>query len=233
MASINDIRKTNLEIINEVRRKLGMAVVTNTNADSESRAMMDYLNDVIQDINDYGNWKELLRETVVTASTSVQRYTIITSANIKNIFEISVSGQVASMRLVPLEDMRRFERLSTFGTPRNWTIVGVDNVTTGAPIVAVYPTPVTPVANFKVTYFEKLPQYEVSADDSVIPPFPARLIVRGVLAKALQDETREGQDAAVLKAEFDDLLKETYNERNGDSGVNVQFITRRGFKRRP
>ena len=79
MAALTDIRKTNLELVNEVRRKLGMATVTNTNSDSESRSMVDYLNDVVQEINDYGNWKELLRETIVTASTSVSRYTINTS----------------------------------------------------------------------------------------------------------------------------------------------------------
>jgi hypothetical protein len=233
MAALADTRKSCLDIVNEVRRKLALAPVSALNDDNESKVLLDYVNDIIEEINDYGNWKELLKETIVTASSSVARYIVNTSADIKNIYEIAVSGQVASMRLVPLEDMRRFERLNTYGTPYNWCIVGVDNVTTGAPIVQMYPTPRTPVQNFKVTYFEKVPQYTASADSATVPPFPARMIIKGVLGKALQDETRDGTDSAVVKQEFQEMLRETYNRFNGDSGVNVQFVMRRGFRRRP
>ena len=45
--AITDIRKTVLQIINEVQRKLGLAPSVSLTANAQNIVMLDYLNDVI------------------------------------------------------------------------------------------------------------------------------------------------------------------------------------------
>jgi len=222
MASLTDTRKTILEIFNEVRRKLGLKVVTSITADNQCKDMLQYLNDVIAEISDYGDWQEMLTEVLTTASSSVLNYSVNTEYVVKNIHEIVFENMIAAMRYVTLDDIRRLQRVGSTGVPNQYSIVGVDSV--GNPNFRVYPTPGSSQKNqlCNVLFYKKPPLY-TEADGSVIPEFPSRLIVQGLLARMLLDDSRgtPGVDWKVADDQFKEMLSETYNRFNGDTGSDT------------
>lgn len=225
MAVIGDTRATILEIVNEVRRKLGLSAVTSLTADSNSRSAVDYLNDTVAEVSDYGDWQEAYATFTVTAQTSVYDYTFTTSAVIKNIREVAFEGRIAPLRIVNTEDMRRFRRIGSLGRPHSAAVIGVDD--TGNPKVQVYPCPssVEDGDLIEAQGYTKPRQYTTS-DASVYPPYPARLLVQGLLAFMLLDESR-GTPEMEFKAEyarFRQMLEETFNRFNGDTGTDSTFV---------
>lgn len=234
MASVSDNRLTVLEIIQEVRRKLSILAPSSVTQDANSTVLLDYLNDTIDEINDYGDWKEMVVECTITASTSVRRYTLAVSADIKNIHSIYFSGNIPPLQLRSIDDMLRWRQLGGTGVPRNWAIMGVDNVTTGNPIIEVYPQPGPNENNstFNIYAYQKIPRYSAS-DSAVLVPFDSGTVVSGTLMFALLDDDRTGQDAAAQKSIFDKSLSEAFNRFNGDSGSNTRFVPMYRGKRRP
>jgi hypothetical protein len=220
----SDIRKSILEIINEVRKKLALNTVTSLTADKEAELQVELLNDVINEVSDYGNWKEMIQEVVVTASSSVADYSVETSALVKNIFEISFDDTIAPMWLTTLDDILRLNRVRTFSEPRQWSIIGVDVYAN--PKIRVYPIPGTNQNNktFKVTYFKK-PRMYTTSDVSAVPEFPAAVLVDGLLAAKCLEESggTPTQQYAMYKNNYEKSLKEAYNRFNADSGSNTFF----------
>lgn len=237
-ASILDTRKTYLQIFNEVRRKIGIGQISTLGQDSHGMAMIDYTNDIIAEVSDFGDWQEMYREEsfiIATSQSSVADYVFSTSVAVKNIHEIQFSTQIAPMRLVTLDDIRRLNRTSSFGVPTQYAFVGVDNVTTGNPRVRVFPTPVTAQvsSSFNIAYYKK-PALITTADTSGIPEFPSRMIAQGLLAYTLRDDERgvqsqQWQQEYVL---FQRMMEETYNRYNGDTGSDTFFVPPRGVGRR-
>lgn len=223
-------RKTVLEIINEVKLKLGVKEVTTL--DTQGKVLLNYLNDVIDFVTDYGDWQELMEEIVTTASSSVATYSVNTSSAVKNIHEIAFDTDIPAMELRTIDQMRRWERTAGNGRPRNWAVMGVD--TNGNPKFQVYPVPGSNENNltFKLLVYNKLRQYTVSAtavDLGDVPPFPARMLVSGLLAKALLDESRGTQNIDYMNEQmnFERMLSEAYNRFNGDSGSDTSFVPNR------
>jgi hypothetical protein len=220
----SDVRKTILEIINEARQKFALGVITSLSADLDSKLMVELLNDVVDEVSDYGNWKEMIREVQVTASVSVSDYSVETSALVKNIHEISFDTDISPMWLTTFDDILRLNRSGTFSRPRQWAIVGVDEYAN--PKIRVFPTPSSVENNkvFKVTYYQKPRQY-TTADASVIPEFPAGMLVAGlVAAKSLEESGGvPTQQYAAYSSIFQKGIKDTYNRFNADSGSNTFF----------
>lgn len=225
MATLNDTRDTVINIINEVRRKLGLPAAASIVSDDHSRVLLDYLNDVITYISDWGDWVETIREVEVTASVSVRDYVVETSAVVKNIKEICFGSEKNPMRLVNFEDMRRHVRASSTGSPLYWTIIGI-NPTWGNPVFRVSPQVDSNANNktFKIVFHER-PRRLTTSDGSYLIPFDARIVTQMLLALALLDESRgtQNMDFRTEMARFDDMIRECYNRYNGDSGEAVQF----------
>lgn len=237
-SSIIDTRKSYIQLFNETRRKIGVDEIAMLAQDSLGEAMIDYMNDVICEISDFGDWQEMYREesfAFTTSQSSLADYVFNTSADTKNIHEIQFGTQIAPMWLVTLDDIRRLNRVSSFGIPTQWALVGVDNVTTGNPRVRVFPTPVTAQVglSFNLAYYKK-PALITSADTSSIPDFPSRMVAQGLLAYTLRDEERGAQSQQWEQeyAIFQKMVKETYNRFNGDSGSDTYFIPPRGRRGR-
>lgn len=226
--TLADTRLTIIQIVNEVRRKIGLSVVNTLTQDSMAINSVDYLNDVIAEVSDYGDWQEMLVETLVTASSSVINYVITTdtTAAVKNIHEVAFYTRIACMKLVTLDDIRRLQRTNTTGVPTQWALVGVDNVTTGNPFIRVYPTPGIQQNNqaFNILYYKK-PRLYTTSDASVIPEFPSRVLVQGLLAMILKDESRGTPEESykLEYARFTEVLADTYNRFNGDTGSDTYF----------
>lgn len=230
--AISDQRMTALEIVNEVRKKSKLNPVTSLNEDSDAVTLLGYLNDVVSEVADYGDWQELLREVTVTVQSSVSDYSIPTSAVtvVHHIHEVVYSGRPAEMRMETLDTIRRLGRIRTFGQPTQWGIVGVDG--NGNPSFRVTPIPTTAYAsgfNFNCLVYEK-PVFITTAQTGNYPPFPGKLMVQGLLVKKILDES-DGEPTsryATAKQVYDDMLYESFNRYNGDSGSYTYFRPSRG-----
>lgn len=229
--AINDIRADAITIVNEVRRKLKLSPVTSFTADSYAAVMLPYLNDVITEISDYGNWQETLVEFNVTAQSSVADYSMPTGSIdlVQNIHEIVFDNRIGEMRKVNLDTIRRLSRIGSYGVPQQWGIVGTDS--NGNPVVRVYPTPSSNQNGllFNILAYSK-PPVLVTADSSTMIPFPADLVSQGLLCKMILDESdgEPTQRYQMMQQQYMESLDETYNRFNGDMGSTVYFRPARG-----
>lgn len=229
---IGDIRYTVLQTVNEVFRKLGLTAVSSSSDNKLSIQMVDFINDVCNDLSDFGDWQETLTTANVTAVSGQANYTITTSANIKNIGDIYFSERRGPLRSITIDQMRVMTRVTAVGTPTQFTIFGTD--TNGNPNIRVRPTPAAAEDGgiFSVLVYLRPPLYTTS-DDATVIPYPARIIVLGALAKAILNES-EGAPNDRYSKTYEDYLsarKEALNRFNGDTGWNVSFtpsITTRG-----
>lgn len=237
--TIQQIRYTVLETVNEVFRKVGLSEVTTVAANKLSKQMVDIINDVVSDLSDYGNWQETLVSSNITAQSSVANYSIQTSAVVKNIYDMffQTSARTATpMSNVSVDEMRIMTATESFGQPTQYSIVGVD--AQGNPNIRVRSTPVSAYlpAVFTVMWYSKPPMY-TTTDDSVQIPFPARIVVNGVMAAYMLNES-EGAPTEMQKMYYNlylDGRRENINRFNFDTGANIAFTPgwsgRRGRRR--
>lgn len=229
--AITDIRATAIDIVNEVRRKLKIKPATSFTSDSYASVMLPYLNDVISEISDYGDWQESLVEFTVTAQSSAADYSVPTSSInlVQNVHEIVFNNRIGEMRKVNLDTIRRLGRLNSYGPPTQWGIVGTDS--NGNPKIRVYPTPGSNEDGllFNILAYIK-PATLVTADTSTLVPYPADLVSQGLLCKMVLDESdgEPTQRYQMFKQDYDENLNESYNRFNGDMGSTVYFRPARG-----
>lgn len=221
---INDIRFTVLQVVQEVFRKLGLNQPTSLTQSKLTIQMVDFINDVCDDLSDFGNWQETLVSSNVTAVSGQSDYSIQTSANVKNIGDIFFTQRTGPMRFITVQDMRILTRVTAVGTPNQFTIFGTDS--NGNPNIRVRPIPNAAAAGglFSITWYQRPPNY-TTADASLIIPFPGQVVTQGVLAKAILNES-EGAPNDRYTATFQDYVtarKESLNRFNGDTGWDVSF----------
>lgn len=232
--SIGDLRYTVLQTVNEVQRKLSLSQTANLTANSFAVKCVDFINDTVNELSDFGNWQETLATSKVTAVSGQRDYSIPTSAVVKNIGDIFFLPQRGPLRAVSIEDMRIMTRSTAQGNPSQFCIYGVD--ANGNPNIRVRPTPAQAEDGglFSVLYYTKPPRYTTS-DGSVIIPFPARVVVLGTLAAATLDESA-GAPTVQYQKYYNDYLasrKEALNRFNFDTGWSVSYAPeRRGRFRR-
>ena len=221
---IGDIRFTVLEVVQEVFRKLGLDQPSSLSANKLSIQMIDFINDVCDDLSDFGNWQETMVTANVTAVAGQRDYLINTSANVKNIGDIYLSTRTGPLRNITVQDMRRF--VSANGTPSQYTVFGTD-ISSGNPVLRMRPVPVSGQGAggiFSILYWVRAPNYSTSDGASLIP-FPGQIVITGTLAKAILNESG-GSPTDRYTATYRDYLqarKEALNRFNGDTGWDVSF----------
>jgi hypothetical protein len=187
MAS-TDIRKSVIDIINEVERKLGIDETAHVVDNRFAKVLLDFLNDTIDECNDFGNWKQMYREVTVSSQACTGTYELAVSAEVKNIYEIHFGTQTSPLVSRTTSEIRVLQKTSGLGEPRQFAVVDTSGTN---PKFRVYP--IVACANssgdFDVAYFKKNRLYTTaSADGSAIPAFPSRMLVQGTMAKALLEE---------------------------------------------
>lgn len=226
--SIGDIRFTVLQTVNEVMRKLGVNSVSVLSQNKLSIELIDHINDVVSDCSDFGNWMETLATAMVTAQSSVRDYTINTSGVIKNIGDIYISTRLGPLQNVSIQEMRILTRSLSFGQPSQYTIYGTD--TNGNPVLRVRPTPDSSQDGsiFSILYYAK-PSIYTTADGATVIPFPARVIVLGVLAAyTLRQNSGAPTDMySAFYKQYLDQRREALNRFNSDTGWDVSFVPSR------
>ncbi len=222
----SSVRKTALGIINEVERRLGVRDSETLTDRRLTETLLDLLNDVIEEVSDFGDWQEMYREVDVTGVASSRSYEIAVSSQVKNIYEIHWGIDVAPLEVREIQTMRRLRRTGSLGTPRQFAIVGVSGVN---PLIEVFPAPSAVVASsgraFNVAYYKK-PSLLTTADSSTTPAFSSRVLVQGLYAKALLEENGGVQTPQyqTAYAEYLRMRKETLNRLTADTGTDIYFV---------
>lgn len=221
---LGDIRFTVLEVVNEVQRKLGLSPTAALSTNQQSILLLDFVNDVCSELSDFGNWQEMLVSSNVTAVSGQVDYSVDTSANIKNLGDIFFSNRTGPMRFVTIQDYRIMTRVTSVGQPTQFTIFGTNSA--GNPVFRVRPTPAATQDGelFSVVYYIRTPQYTTS-DASTVIPFPGQIVVDGVLATALLNESGGSPTDHYTRVyqNYIEARKEALNRFNGDTGWDINF----------
>lgn len=222
---IGDIRLTLLQVVNEVQRKLGLNETSTLTTNKLATQMVDFINDTCDELSDFGNWQEMIASANVTAVSGQIDYNITTSANIKNIGDIYLTNRTGPLRNITVQEMRLLTRVSSqTGTPSQYAVYGTDS--NGNPNIRVRPKPDanTDGALFSILYYVRCPQYTTD-DTNTIIPFPGQVVVNGVLAKYLLNESGGSPTDHYTKVQQDYLesRKEALNRFNGDTGWDIKF----------
>ena len=221
---ISDIRYSVLEVVNEVQRKLGLTATSSLIANKLSIQMVDFINDICDEISDFGDWQETLVTANITCVSGQTDYFVNTSANIKNIGDIYFSQRRGPLININIDEMRVLSRVTATGTPSQFTIFGTD--INGNPNIRVRPKPAQSEDGglFSILYYVRAPRYTTSDKDSIIP-FPGKIVVLGVLAKAILNESGGSPTDHYSKTQSDYLSarKDALNRFNGDTGWDVSF----------
>lgn len=220
---VSDFKVTVIGAINEVRKKSKLSTVTTLDQDSDSIVKLHYLNDVVSEISDYGNWQEMYNEAIVTVAASVRQYAV-SGIVVQNINEVAISTRTSPLRKVGIEEIRHLQRVNNLGEPYHWALKGINGE--GNPIITVdrWPTTADTSAYFNIGYYQK-PSVYTTADASATVPFPGRLVVQGLLTKTILDES-DGEPTARYIANlqiYEEMKNESFNRYNGDSGTNTYF----------
>lgn len=187
---------TVIEVVNEVCDRMGVRRVTTTTANLFTRNCINLLNDVIEDLCDFGTWNELQASAAVVMVCGQSVYDIPTTTLgtakqfIHSVQEVYVSGRIASLE--PIADKNEFRllvRTRSIGTPSRYAIDGTDSL--GNPRIGLFPRP-GPTYNNNSAFvrFQVLPpKYVAGSDDNVVMPFPGRVLTMGLHAAAILDES--------------------------------------------
>ncbi len=218
-------RLTAITIVNEVQRKLGLNTTAAFTTTKHAQMLLQLLNEVIAEVGDFGDWQELYEEVVVTASTCGNQFSITASGKeVHNVLEISFNSQSSPLENRSIQDLRRLTRTSSFGNPRQFSIIGVN--ASGNPNFRVYPAIGSAYNNktFNIAIYAKEKRLE-TGDTATVPVFPGNLLIQGLYAKALLEEnggvaTNEYQAAY---AEYQRILNESIRRFTSDTDNVVRF----------
>ena len=220
----SDVRKTVLQIINTVQERLGVNQTDTLTQTRQAQVLLELLNDVIDEVSDFGDWQQMFREVEVTAISSVGTYEVTVSSQVKNIMEIVWNNDISPLEVRDIPDIRRLQRVGSVGEPRQFAIVGVSGVN---PLFRVYPLPNT-AASFNVAYYKK-PRLYTTSDGGVTPAFPAKMLEQGLYAKALLEENggEPTPQWEINYQEYTRMRSEALNRFNADTGTDM-FLTPTG-----
>lgn len=215
-------RVTVIGAINEVRKKSKLSTVSTLDEDSDSLNKLAYLNDVVSELSDYGNWQEQYREAIVSVQTSVRDYAV-SGVTVQNIHEVAYSERTASLKYVNIDEIRRYHRLNGLGGPNFWSLKGTNSE--GNPVITIDRWPTSnETGYFNVGYYLK-PEAYTTAQASAEIPFPGRTVVQCLLTKVILDES-DGEPSSryLTNLEVSEKMKdESFNRFNGDTGGATYF----------
>lgn len=215
------VNKTALEIINSVMRRLGVSTVTNLDSNSLSTVATDFLNDVLDDLSDFGDFTQLYSEITVTAQSSVVQYEITSPS--QNIKEIVWNNEVSPLILTSAEELRRLRRTGSQGTPRHAAIIQSSGVNV---TFEISPMPTT-AASMQITqYLRPMTIYATSGDNNVEIPFPARAVIQGLYTIMLLEESGgvNPQEALANNQLYQNMKQEALNRYTADTGTDVYIV---------
>lgn len=228
--ALADTKLTVLQVVNEVQRKLMLRATSATTDTQHSRVLVDLLNDVIEEVSDKGEWVQLRGSVDVSCVSGRGEYALPvsgTTESIHHLHEVRVSGRYPPLEwFFDVSEYRARATLQSYGKPVNAAVVGEDS--RGNPTIGVWPRPGANEEGLRATvYFYLKPRrYVAGTDDAEILPLPGRILVAGLHAKALLDESGGAPTPQfqTVYAEYGRMVAQALNRLNADTGTTLKLM---------
>lgn len=228
--ALTDTKLTILQIVNEVQRKLSLRATSTTTETAHAKVLVDLLNDVMDECADLGNWVQLRGSQDVSAVSGQSIYTIPvsgTTESIHHIEEVRVSGRSPELEpFFDISDFRRLNVLASRGRPNQYAITGEDS--RGNPQIGVWPTPGANEDGLRMTvhFYLKPRRYVAGTDDAELLALPGRLLVQGLMAKAILDESGGAPTPQyqAAYAEYERMRKQALARFTSDTGDTLRLV---------
>lgn len=224
MAAAN--RMTALAVVNEVQRKLGLNATSDFSS-KHARMLMQLLNEVLSEVADFGNWPDYYEEVTVSAQAGTRQYSVrVSGRDVHNILEVAWASAAGELQHRSIQEMRRLRRgANATGRPTQYCLIDVD--ASGNPRIEVHPTVSTTHANgrFSVAVYAS-ERLLTTSDTTKELKYPANLLIAGVYAKALLDESggSQTQQFQTAYAEYQRLMKEAQARYTTDTEDVIRIV---------
>ena len=184
---------TYLELINDVLVRLREKEVASVTADSYTKLIGKYVNDIKTQVEDAYNWNALTNTITVATSNNVYNYVLTGAGQKFKVMDIINDTDNITMQYVDNKKMNEYflEDPLQYGSPEYYNFNGTQS---GDVLVDVYPIP-NKVCNLRFNFF--IPQAKLTSASDVIL-VPADVVALGAYAKAVVER---GEDAGMQSSE--------------------------------
>lgn len=195
---------TYLQLINDVLIRLREKEVTSVTADSYTKLIGKYVNDIKTQVENAYNWNALTNTITVPTVNNVYNYVLTGAGQQFKVMDVINDTDNVTMRYVDNKKMNEYflEDPLQYGSPTDYNFNGTQN---GDVLVDVYPIP-NKVCNLRFNFF--IPQAKLSAASDVIL-VPADVVALGAYAKAIVER---GEDAGMQSSEAWQLYKSALSD---------------------
>lgn len=184
---------TYLELINDVLVRLREKEVTSVTADSYTKLIGKYVNDIKTQVENAYNWNALTNTITVATEANVYNYVLTGAGQQFKVMDVINDTDDWTMKYVDNKRMNDYflEQPIQKGSPEYYNFNGTQD---GDVLVDVYPVP-NKVCNLRFNFF--IPQAKLSSASDVIL-VPGDVVALGAYAKAIVER---GEDAGMQSSE--------------------------------
>jgi len=184
---------TYLELINDVLVRLREKEVTSVTADSYTKLIGKYVNDIKTQVENAYNWNALTNTITVPTVNNVYNYVLTGAGQQFKVMDVINDTDNVTMKYVDNKRMNDYflEEPLQYGSPTDYNFNGTQD---GDILVDVYPIP-NKVCNLRFNFF--IPQAKLSTASDVIL-VPGDVVALGAYAKAIVER---GEDAGMQSSE--------------------------------
>ena len=184
---------TYLQLINEVLARLREKEVTSVTADSYTKLIGKYVNDIKTQVENAYNWNALTETITVATEANVYNYVLTGAGQQFKVMDVINDTDDWTMKYVDNKRMNDYflEQPIQKGSPEYYNFNGTQD---GDVLVDVYPVP-NKVCNLRFNFF--IPQAKLSSASDVIL-VPGDVVALGAYAKAIVER---GEDAGMQSSE--------------------------------
>lgn len=184
---------TYLELINDVLVRLREKEVTSVTADSYTKLIGKYVNDIKTQVENAYNWNALTNTITVATEANVYNYVLTGAGQQFKVMDVINDTDDWTMKYVDNKRMNDYflEQPIQKGSPTDYNFNGTQD---GDVLVDVYPVP-NKVCNLRFNFF--IPQAKLSSASDVIL-VPGDVVALGAYAKAIVER---GEDAGMQSSE--------------------------------
>ena len=195
---------TYLELINDVLVRLREKEVTSVTADSYTKLIGKYVNDIKTQVENAYNWNALTKTITVPTVNNVYNYVLTGAGQQFKVMDVINDTDNITMKYVDNKRMNDYflEEPLQYGSPTDYNFNGTQG---GDILVDVYPIP-NKVCNLRFNFF--IPQAKLSTASDVIL-VPGDVVALGAYAKAIVER---GEDAGMQSSEAWQLYRSALSD---------------------
>ena len=195
---------TYLELINDVLVRLREKEVTSVTADSYTKLIGKYVNDIKTQVENAYNWNALTNTITVPTVNNVYNYVLTGAGQQFKVMDVINDTDNITMKYVDNKRMNDYflEEPLQYGSPTDYNFNGTQG---GDILVDVYPIP-NKVCNLRFNFF--IPQAKlVNNSDTIL--VPGDVVALGAYAKAIVER---GEDAGMQSSEAWQLYRSALSD---------------------